>query len=77
MSHEHAGLTCSGRELEALNEEALEAKKELKSGSMLPILNRIGRSRIDVDRLRLWNDRLGTAHKLLTVGTLDRDCHLE
>jgi hypothetical protein len=77
MSFEYAGLTCSGRELEALNEEALQAKKELTPRSILPILSRIGRSRIDVDRLKLWNDRLGTAHKLLTVGTLDRDYHLE
>jgi hypothetical protein len=77
MRYKYADLTCSGRELEALNEEALQAKKELKSGSILPILSRIGRSRIDVDRLRLWNDRLSTAHRLFTVGTLDGNYHLE
>ena len=76
MSYKYADLTCSGRELEALHEEALQARKELKPGSVLPILSRIGRNRIDGDRLRHWNDRLGTAHKFLTVGALDSDYHL-
>ncbi|KIM27957.1 hypothetical protein M408DRAFT_24004 [Serendipita vermifera MAFF 305830] len=53
-------------ELEAICEEVSKEADRMKPG-FTAVMKRIGRSRIDVDQQKTWNDRLNAAHKTLTT----------